>query len=87
MCDFKGTETDDPIELLNGLPNLRGSSFGRLIEDALPLLANSSLRERVLRIDQDYMKYWADYLDWTNLLRDSSRPIQWGRYNLSGISI
>ena len=87
MCDYKETKTDDPMELLNGLPNLRGSSFGRLIEDALSLLANSSLRERVLRMNQDYMKYWTDYLAWTNLLRDSSRPIQWGRYNLSGISI
>ncbi|KAJ7386398.1 hypothetical protein OS493_008522 [Desmophyllum pertusum] len=60
LCDFKDTKTTDSNELLNGLPNLRSSSLGRLIEDGLPLIANSQSQERILRMNQDYGKFIRD---------------------------
>ncbi|XP_027045418.1 ATP-binding cassette sub-family A member 1-like isoform X2 [Pocillopora damicornis] len=85
LCDFKNTKTNDPDELLNGLPNLRSSSLGRLIEDALPLMANSTVRERILRINSDRSNFERDYQAWSDLVR--SRQLQWRGYNLSAVPL
>ena len=31
LCDFKSTKTDDPSEILNGLPDLRSSRYNLFI--------------------------------------------------------
>lgn len=31
LCDFKSTKTNDPDELLNGLPNLRSSRYATVV--------------------------------------------------------
>ncbi|PFX16944.1 ATP-binding cassette sub-family A member 1 [Stylophora pistillata] len=85
LCDFKSTKTNDPSELLNGLPNLRSSSLGRLIEDALPLMANNTIRERILRINSDRANFERDYRAWNNLVQ--SRQLQWRGYNLSAVPL
>ncbi|KAL9951119.1 hypothetical protein ACROYT_G043723 [Oculina patagonica] len=87
LCDFKSTKTNDPDELLNGLPNLRSSSLSRLLEDGLPLMTNSSLRERLLRINQDYSNFRRDSELWNSLMNNSSRPVQWDGYNLSAVPL
>lgn len=87
LCDFRTAKTNDPEELSSGLPNLRSSSLSRLIEDSMPLIANSSLRERILRLRSDYSRYENDQLAWSRLLGNSSRPLQWQQYNLSDIPL
>ena len=63
-------------------------SLSRLFEDALPLLVNNSLRERILRITPDYEKLLSDQQAWNDLLAsNSSRSIQWRGYNLSGTAM
>ena len=54
-----------------------------MIEDALPLMANSTVRERILRINSDRSNFERDYQAWSDLVR--SRQLQWRGYNLSGI--
>jgi len=73
------------LQFINTVNSFLLDSFGRLVEDSLPLLANSTLRERLLRINQDYRKFVTDQQAWNDLLGDSSRPIQWRSYNLSGM--
>lgn len=59
-------------------------SLGRLFEDALPLLTNDSLQNRLLRIREDYRRFTTDSELWRDLMNNSSRPVQWNGYNLSG---
>ena len=73
------------LQFINTVNLFLLDSFGRLVEDSLPLLANSTLSERLLRISEDYRKFVTDRQAWNDLLGDSSRPIQWGSYNLSGM--
>lgn len=47
-------------------------------------MTNSSLRERLLRINQDYSNFRRDSQLWNDLMNNSSRPVQWDGYNLSG---
>ena len=73
------------LQFINTVNSFLLDSFGRLVEDSLPLLANNTLRERLLRVNQDYRKFVTDQQAWNDLLGDSSRPIQWRSYNLSGM--
>lgn len=73
------------LQFINTVKSFLLDSFGRLVEDSLPLLANNTLRERLLRVNQDYRKFVTDQQAWNDLLGDSSRPIQWRSYNLSGM--
>lgn len=73
------------LQFINTVNSFLLDSFGRLVEDSLPLLANKTLRERLLRVNQDYRKFVTDQQAWNDLLGDSSRPIQWRSYNLSGM--
>ena len=59
-------------------------SLGRLFEDGLPLLTNSSVQNRLLRINEDYRRFMIDSKLWNDLMNNSSRPVQWNGYNLSG---
>lgn len=73
------------LQFINTVNSFLLDSFGRLVEDSLPLLANNTLRERLLRVNQDSRKFVTDRQAWNDLLGDSSRPIQWRSYNLSGM--
>ena len=75
------------LQFINTVNSFLLDSFGRLVEDSLPLLANKTLRERLLRVTQDSRKFVTDQQAWNDLLGDSSRPIQWRSYNLSGMRV
>lgn len=57
------------------------------MEDSLPILANSSLMERLKRIRSDYQQFQTDQQELSQLLGGRSRQLQWQQYNLTGVSL
>lgn len=87
LCDFRTAKTNDYRELLTGLPNLRSSSLSRLLEDSLPILANSSLMERLKKIRSDYQQFQTDQQALSQLLGGRSSQLQWQQYNLTDVPL
>ncbi|XP_048589175.1 phospholipid-transporting ATPase ABCA1-like isoform X2 [Nematostella vectensis] len=80
LCDYRSSGLPYPS---TNLPDIQSSSLAKFLEDALPMIGNSTVRDRFLRLNQDLQNYMRDRDQLNELQRRYSQLSQ----NMTGLEL